>query len=207
MQTKIIGTILALSSILAGCATIVSSSSQEMTFQSSPEGALVKVDGNELGRTPLTIKVVKKPNQTLTFVKEGYKPYSVPMTTKIDGWMWGNILFGGFFGTTTDSVTGAIHEYAPGEYIVTLEPEALSKFGTDSKLSARENARRFIYLNYQNLQADLSKDSGEALNSVLYLLKVSDNEKSLVIAELKEMILAPKSPSDFVDLVIKKYLG
>lgn len=207
MRIKIISLVLGLSTFIAGCASIMTSDSQDVTFQSTPDGALVKVDGNELGRTPLTLKLVKKTNQTITFEKEGYKTYSAPMTTQTSGWFFGNILFGGFFGSTTDSVTGAMHEYTPGEYIVTLEPESVSKFGADLHLSARENARRFIFLNYEKLLAELSKESGETLDSALYLLKVADSDKSMAVAEMKKLMLIQKSASEFIDGVIQKYLG
>ena len=207
MRIRIISLLLGVSSLVAGCASIMTSDSQEVTFQSTPEGALVKVDGNELGRTPLTLKIAKKTNQTLTFEKEGYKTYSAPMTTETSGWFFGNILLGGFFGSTTDGVTGAMHEYAPGEYIVTLEPESISKFGADVHLSARETARRFIYLNYEKIQSELSKESGETLESALYLLNVTADNKSMAVAEMRKIMLDQKNPADFVDLVLNKYLG
>ena len=107
---------------VSGCATIVSGTDQEVTFNSEPEGATVSVTGKVLGKTPVTIRLDKEKNQILTFEKEGYKTYTTQMSTTMDGWFWGNIVIGGFFGSTTDGASGAINEYSPDQYFVTLSP-------------------------------------------------------------------------------------
>ena len=37
-------------------------------------------------------------------------------------WFWGNILFGGVFGSTTDGLSGSVHEYSPSQFFITLVP-------------------------------------------------------------------------------------
>jgi len=94
--------------VLSGCASIVSGPTQELTFQSEPEGATVSTNGRPLGKTPLTVQLDKKSDQTLKFELEGYKTITMPLTTTLDPWFWGNIVLGGFIGSTTDGLSGAV---------------------------------------------------------------------------------------------------
>jgi hypothetical protein len=43
--------------VTSGCATMIDGSSQPLTFNSSPNGARIYVNGVELGTTPLTMPV------------------------------------------------------------------------------------------------------------------------------------------------------
>lgn len=97
-----------------GCASIISGSKQQMTFQSTPEGATVSVNGRLVGKTPISIQLDKKSGQSLEFKKDGYQPVTMELTTHLDGWFWGNIILGGFIGSTTDGISGAFHERVLG---------------------------------------------------------------------------------------------
>lgn len=114
---KIVLTSVALASLVFGSATIISGTDQQMNFNSEPEGAKVKVNGNTICTTPC-MKVVKKHSGNIvTFEKEGYKSRQMIMSESV------NILtiLGGLFGTTTDSSTGALWEYSPNNYYVELK--------------------------------------------------------------------------------------
>lgn len=106
---------------LTGCATIFDGDTQLLTFDSVPTGAEVYVDGVLLGVTPMSASVKRKKNATLTLKKEGYVDRVMPMSTTMNMTFLGNLVTGGFFGTTTDSATGAINMYDPGQYMVTLQ--------------------------------------------------------------------------------------
>lgn len=54
--------------------------------------------------------------------KEGYLAAEVSLTTKMNPWMWGNILLTSPLSTSIDTSTGASREYDPGEYMVDLQP-------------------------------------------------------------------------------------
>src|SRR5690349_20635236 len=107
---------------VAGCATVFSGKTQEVTFLSQPDGATVTVGGKVLGKTPLTTMLQKEKNQELRFEKDGYTPISMSLTTRINGWFWVNILGGisGLFCSTSDNVSGSIIEYSPSQYLLTL---------------------------------------------------------------------------------------
>jgi hypothetical protein len=62
------------SSFLYGCASIISGTTQEMTFQSNPDDVLVTISGKVVGKTPTTVQLDKKSGQSVVFSKSGYKP-------------------------------------------------------------------------------------------------------------------------------------
>jgi hypothetical protein len=106
---------------LTGCATIFDGDTQLLTFDSVPTGAEVYVDGVLLGVTPMSASVKRKKDATLTLKKEGYADRVMPMATTMNMTFLGNLVTGGLFGTTTDSATGAINKYEPGQFMVTLQ--------------------------------------------------------------------------------------
>lgn len=106
---------------LTGCATIFDGDTQLLTFDSVPTGAEVYVDGVLLGVTPMSASVKRKKDATLTIKKEGYVDRVMPMATTMNMTFLGNLVTGGLFGTTTDSATGAINKYEPGQFMVTLQ--------------------------------------------------------------------------------------
>ena len=114
---------------LSGCASIQSGTSQNVKVSSNPAGATVyvalKKDGvvtNKVavGVTPLTVTLSRK-HGAVSVEKEGYTPVEVSLTTRMNPWMWGNILLTSPLSTSIDTSTGASREYDPGEYMVDLQ--------------------------------------------------------------------------------------
>jgi hypothetical protein len=60
------------------------------------------------------------------FSKDGYKPVTMELTTTLDPWFWGNIVLGGFIGSTTDYINGSVNEYSPSQFFVTLTPDGVA---------------------------------------------------------------------------------
>ncbi len=207
MKLKTISPIILFSLLIAGCASIMSGTTQQITFQSTPDGATVKVNGKPLGRTPLTIQLDKEKSQSLTVEKEGYKTFTTSMDTKLDPWFWGNIVLGGVIGSTTDGINGSMNEYTPGQYIITLEPISVSHTGTTMHLSEKENAKRFLFINYKKLKAELSKNSGEYIDTALNILNIQIKDRTSAINDIKKTMFTHDDPADFVNITINKYLG
>ena len=111
---------LATSVALAGCASIISKSEWPVTVQSNPAGAkcvIAKKDGVEVhkGETPLTVTLradsgyFSSQDYVVTCEKEGYDNAKVEMPSSLNGWYWGNIVFGGVIGwLIVDPATGAM---------------------------------------------------------------------------------------------------
>ena len=106
--------------LFSGCASIVSKSTYPLSISSSPSDATVSITdkkGTEiyLGNTPTVVKLkagagfFSKAEYQVRFSSPGYDDKIVPITFKIDGWYFGNILFGGLIGILiVDPATGAM---------------------------------------------------------------------------------------------------
>ena len=117
--------ILVLSGIVlltTGCATIVSKSRWPISINSTPSEAKVSITdkkGVEIftGHTPATLKLnsgdgfFSKARYQVKFEKEGYESKTLPVEFKLNGWYFGNILFGGLIGMLiVDPATGAMYK-------------------------------------------------------------------------------------------------
>ena len=105
--------------VLAGCASIVSKSEYPVSITSNPTGAdfvVKKSNGLPIasGVTPATITLgasdgyFKPAKYAVEFRRKG-SVQTVPLTAKVDGWYFGNILFGGLIGLLiVDPATGSM---------------------------------------------------------------------------------------------------
>jgi len=134
MKMNRIGLLIIVTSFLAGCASIMSGTTQSITIDTEPKGATVTVgeenkkDGKKImsvhhiaGVTPLTIALARKDGM-IAISKEGYKTQDVELNRGINPWFWGDVVLTSLLSSFIDTSTGAIHEYKPGQYMITLEP-------------------------------------------------------------------------------------
>lgn len=103
--------------ILSGCATVISGTSQTLTFNSEPDGAEVYVDGAMIGTTPVSVSVGKNDKDSFMIQKEGYKTVTRDITTSYDPVTLLSVFWDY---STTDMVSGAAFEYEPSSYYVQL---------------------------------------------------------------------------------------
>ncbi|MCH7341341.1 hypothetical protein MN869_03865 [Acinetobacter sp. NIPH1876] len=106
---------------LSGCASIISGKTQTMTFQSTPELSDITIlnrDGKKIhvGKAPVTVSLNRgagffvPERYTVIFEKEGYEKKEIKVTSSMNGWYIGNILFGGVIGLLiVDPATGAMY--------------------------------------------------------------------------------------------------
>lgn len=104
-----------LCAVLVGCATIIHGGSQEVSVASSPSGAKVEVDGQDAGETPVTKKLDRSGQHTITVDLDGYESESVIVEKDLSGWVWGNIVFGGLIGLVVDASTGGMYNLEPAQ--------------------------------------------------------------------------------------------
>ncbi len=112
---------------LLGCATIISGTTQDIKVESTPSGAQYKIEkltvsGPVLvseGKTPVTVNLSRSEHhQLLTLSQQGYEIEYIPISAgRENGFVWGNLLFGGLIGLAIDGISGAS---------VVLEPEEVN---------------------------------------------------------------------------------
>ena len=108
--------------LFSGCASIVSKNQYPINISSSPSDVDIVVTnrkGQEIfrGITPVTLNLkssagfFQKAEYLVGFEKAGYDRSVVPIHFKLDGWYFGNIVFGGFIGLLiVDPATGAMYK-------------------------------------------------------------------------------------------------
>ncbi len=158
--------------LLGGCATLIEGTTQNVTFQTKPDGATVAVNGRVLGKTPLTAQIDRGSTQWVNISMDGYIPETRPLTTQLNGWFWGNIPFGGIvIGMAVDGVSGAANDFIPSQYTIALKPQytfADSLVMADKKFGAVE----FIVSFRTEIMADIAKSGGRYLSTLFETLKI-----------------------------------
>ena len=101
--------------MFSNCATIIHGSKQSVSISSNPSKALIVVDGRDEGKTPVTIRLDRKDHHTVEINLDGYLPYETKLTRKVDGWLAGNIVFGGLIGLAVDAITGGMYKLTPDQ--------------------------------------------------------------------------------------------
>ena len=136
--------------IITSCASIVSSSSWPISINSSPSEAKISIKdkkGIEIytGNTPATLKLksgagfFSKARYQVTFDKVGYDKKVVPVEFKLNGWYFGNIIFGGPLGLLIiDPATGAMFK---------LETEFLNETLTKSVANVETKELKLLDIN------------------------------------------------------------
>ena len=196
--------ILSILILTSSCATIMTGKTQEVTFDSEPQGAEVAVNGRVIGKTPTTIQLDKKQDQSVSFKLEGYKTQTRRLETKIQGFFWGNIVLGGFIGSTTDGITGGMHEYSPNQYYITLSKD--KNVSTTIFGSEKAKVKEFIVVSYASLKVDLSRGKGDYLDSLLAMLGVKDSDKIDSIKKIKSLSEIYNVIPEFAEQVANLFL-
>jgi len=107
--------------ISSSCASIVSKTSYPVTVDSSPRDASVTITdrhGTEVysGKTPALVRLksgagfFKAAQYAVTISKPGFASKTVNLRASVNGWYFGNIVFGGVIGfLIVDPATGAMY--------------------------------------------------------------------------------------------------
>ena len=99
--------------VLPACATVTSGgSNQPMGITSIPSRAIVKVNGREMGTTPVVLHLPRKTAAIVALELQGYEPYEIVLSRSINGWFWVNIPFFPL-GMIVDASTGAMYKLTP----------------------------------------------------------------------------------------------
>ena len=86
------------------CASIVTGSTDSVTIQSAPPGAYFTTNTGIQGVTPRVVTVPASQDLVVDFRLQGYEPASAVLESRMSGWVWGNLIFGGLVGIVIDGV-------------------------------------------------------------------------------------------------------
>ena len=106
---KIYSTILLASTILfmTCCATLFTGTQDRITFNSTPSGATIYIDGVEQCKTPCSIKVNRSINDTdVEFKLDGYETRLITLSKELN--VVSIINLGNLFGWAIDALSGAV---------------------------------------------------------------------------------------------------
>lgn len=226
--------LLVVAMLLPGCATLVDGSTQEVSFQSNPEGVAItllpkppatrksesRADGNIstvvktepappsrlLGYTPLRITLDRSDGQSITFSKDGHKPLVMQLATRTNPAFWGNIAVGGLLGSTIDNATGAALEYVPNQYFVTLIPLDSTSIDRNTGQAQRDKAILFIIRRHTAIMTDLSRGSGEDWTSLLEVLQISPGHDTEARGTIKAFSTIYPDVATFATHVAEHYI-
>ena len=104
----------------AACGTIINGSKQNVSFSSTPGGATVFVDNQQMGVTPVSLALSRKDHHNVRLELAGYQPYEVKLTRGVSGWVFGNLIFGGLPGLAIDAISGGLYKLSPDDVQATL---------------------------------------------------------------------------------------
>ena len=133
--------VVAIATMIAGCASIVSKSNYPVTVNSAPDGASFTIKnaaGSTVasGTTPevVTLKsgngYFKTASYQIVVSKDGFADQTHTLSSSLDGWYWGNIVLGGLIGILiVDPITGAMYRL-PDRVDIDLDESAASADGS-----------------------------------------------------------------------------
>lgn len=117
---------------LAGCATVVRGTSEDVVINYVPSDATVITSLNHTcSASPCTVKVPRKEEFSVTASKLGYQSQTVQVRTKFSkggaAGVAGNIVAGGLIGVGVDAATGATLDHYPNPVNIKLLPNGASE--------------------------------------------------------------------------------
>lgn len=75
---------------LTSCSTLISGKKQRLIVNSNVREAVVFVNGEKVGTTPLDTKVKRRKEMKILVKKPGYFPHDKILDTSLDLWIWTN---------------------------------------------------------------------------------------------------------------------
>ncbi|MCH5313218.1 MAG: hypothetical protein J1E28_02300 [Helicobacter sp.] len=133
---RILGIVALSGVIFAGCGTISNRPSQKVAITTSNgKPVIATIQGKFIDskvELPAQVKISRAKGATISVRSEDNPCYEdtklvIAGKEKVSGWFWGNIIWGGFTGSTTDAVTGGMWRYANPNFTVPVEQKANCK--------------------------------------------------------------------------------
>ncbi|MBP5399319.1 MAG: PEGA domain-containing protein [Alphaproteobacteria bacterium] len=172
---------------LAGCGTVFSGTSQDISFDSNVKEVSVYIDGAFACKTPC-VYPAERASGSISIVgkKEGYEDVGMALKTQINPAAIGNITF--IYSWTTDLVDGAAWKYRQDGVYLNMEKKKMTRAEKED-FHHSSQIKRFVLFNYPELQNEaftdnfsgpymqsLSELSGKSPQKIAEQIKFSKNE-------------------------------
>jgi hypothetical protein len=192
--------------ISTGCASLIDGRRESVSFSSDPPGAQIIINGKPMGVTPTSIVLERSEygSANVVFKKDGYEDQRATIVTSVNNWFWGNILFGGLIGSSTDAATGAMWKFAPNSYYASMPPLKASNAEWDRFVYERTR-RRFLLFSYSQLVSDVVTGHGEYLSSLYQIFSVPANQRRETLANLENIVFSSENAPAFTNAVVKEF--
>jgi len=197
------------STLVIGCAGGDDGRTEEVTILSKPKGAMVEVNGNRVGRTPITVELDRASNHELVVDKSGFEVKKTVLRPTLRKDTYG---FGGKVIVELDAV-GTGSELSPEDKTAFDRQREAAKapmgvdaaiWGTtqgdlaEAKLSARKLAE---------LAAAAKADAGQAEAALAASLAALKEEASKGSAEAEQKLAAAEADLISSDLAYRRAAG
>lgn len=191
-------TLVFLGMILAGCATIFTGTSDEITFNSNVDPVKVYVDGLYVGDTPLKVPVDRQigEGRLVQFKKDGYATQEFHLRNKFN-WISISDVSSIIVSGGVDVLTGAIMQYSPTQYHIEMLQEKVS---TSADAEKKIRFASFVLTHADDIKLDLASGSGttldtltkfanEGVSSFKFVKWITDNTQELLATKDAEHLL------------------
>lgn len=162
--------------LLAACGTVISGSSQNISFDSNVKGVRVFVDGMEICKTPCVYPFERRSaTSIITAKKDGYEDKQIVLRSEFNSIAILNLTF--WPSWLTDVATGGMWQYNRDGVYIDMEKTNLKQ--AELEQAKRNTAiRRFALFNYQalKLEAASNQTSGEYLTALSELSGINKSE-------------------------------
>lgn len=180
--------------LLSACASVFSGTDQRMIFKSEPEGATVYFDGLAKGTTPLELLLRKDEFKEVRISKPGYMDEIIPLQTKMDRTVILNLTV--VTAHTTDAMTGAMFEYYPNAYFVTMQKKGTRKGKTSTLDRSTDYDLKSYVMSYYNIIKQQCRAGCDNTHIDTLTTLISDDYKKDKTAARKYAIKALNNSSD-----------
>lgn len=114
----------------SSCATLFSGTKDRITFNTTPPGARVSINGIEQGVTPFTMKVKRSLNDTdAEFKLDGYETKLITLSKGFN--VVSVINLGNLLGWGIDALSGSVMKYDQKSYDITLDSKKTAMINPD----------------------------------------------------------------------------
>lgn len=117
---------------ISGCSTIMNGDIVEVPVKTTPSGATLVLNGNSYISPAVVLVPRGEGDFNLHIEKEGFQPVDILLRESVDGWFWGNFLFGGVVGFAIDFISGDAFDIKPEFIEETLKGTNVSKLSDGS---------------------------------------------------------------------------